>query len=238
MRLCVNIDHFATLREARGGMEPDPVTAAHLCELYGAEGIVCHLREDRRHVNDRDVRMLRDTVKTKLDFEMAVTDEIMQIAIDLLPDLATLVPEKRKELTTESGLAILDEAAKIEQAIRTLHENDIEVSLFLDPIDEHIEAAADMGADVVELHTGEFANARSEEELHEQLDRIRSAAVYAKSLGLGVNAGHGLHYGNIRYITPIREIEEVSIGHALVARAVFVGLQKAVEDMVKLTRGW
>ncbi|MCZ7555553.1 MAG: pyridoxine 5'-phosphate synthase [Bacteroidia bacterium] len=238
MRLCVNIDHFATLREARGGLEPDPVTAAQLCELYGAEGIVCHLREDRRHVNDRDVRLLRDTIKTKLDFEMAITDEIIQVAIDILPDLATLVPEKRKELTTESGLDILKEAQKVEEAVRILHQNDIEVSIFVDPIDEQIEAASQVGADIIELHTGEFANARSQEELLEQLARIRNAATYAASLGLGVNAGHGLNYTNIRYITPIREIEEVSIGHALVARAVFVGLPQAVQEMVRLTRGW
>lgn len=238
MRLCVNIDHFATLREARGGLEPDPVTAAQLCELYGAEGIVCHLREDRRHVNDRDVRLLRDTIKTKLDFEMAITDEIMQVAIDILPDLATLVPEKRKELTTESGLDILKEAQKVEEAVRILHQNDIEVSIFVDPIDEQIEAASQVGADIIELHTGEFANARSQEELLEQLARIRNAATYAASLGLGVNAGHGLNYTNLRYITPIREIEEVSIGHALVARAVFVGLPQAVQEMVRMTRGF
>ncbi len=237
MRLCVNIDHFATLREARGGLEPDPVTAAQICELYGAEGIVCHLREDRRHVNDRDVRLLRETIKTKLDFEMAITDEIMQIAIDLLPDLATLVPEKRKELTTESGLDILKEAQKVEEAVRALHENDIEVSIFVDPIDEQIEAASQVGADIIELHTGEFANSRSQEELLDHLGRIRNAAAYAASLGLGVNAGHGLNYTNIRYITPIPEIEEVSIGHALIARAVFVGLPKAVEEMARLIKG-
>jgi len=236
MRLAVNIDHFATLREARGGLEPDPLTAAHLCELYGASGIVCHLREDRRHVNDRDVRLLRDTVKTKLDFEMAITDEILGIAIELLPDLATLVPEKRVELTTESGLDILKEASKIEEAVRVLHENDIEVSLFLDPIDEHIEAASEIGADIVEVHTGEFSNARSQEELIEQLERIRNAAAYAATLGLGVYAGHGLNYHNIRYITQIKEIEEVSIGHALVARSVFVGLQEAMREMLLLIR--
>lgn len=237
MRLCINIDHFATLREARGGLEPDPVTAAQLCELYGADGIVCHLREDRRHINDRDLRLLRDTVKTKLDLEMAITDEILQIAIDTLPDLATLVPEKRKELTTESGLDVLREAEKVAQAVRVLHENDIEVSLFVDPIDEQIEAAAEAGADIIEIHTGEFANSRSEEEMREQLTRIRTAAAYARTLGLGVNAGHGIHYGNVRYITAIPEIEEVSIGHALVARAMFVGLDRAVTDMVRMVRG-
>jgi len=237
MRLCINIDHFATLREARGGLEPDPVTAAQICELYGAEGIVCHLREDRRHINDRDLRLLRDTVKTKLDLEMAITDEILRIAVETLPELVTFVPEKRKELTTESGLDVRNEAEKVAHAVRMMHEHDIEVSLFVDPIDEQIEAAAEVGADLIELHTGEFANARSEEELLEQLERIRKAAAYAYTLDLGVYAGHGLNYTNIKYIRAIHEIEEVSIGHALVARAMFVGLPKAVEDMVALVRG-
>lgn len=236
MRLCVNIDHFATLREARGGLEPDPVTAAQMCELYGAEGIVCHLREDRRHINDRDLRLLREMVKSKLDLEMAITDEILQIAIETLPELVTLVPEKRKELTTESGLDVLREAEKVAHAIRLLHEYDIEVSLFVDPVDEQIEAAAESGADIIEIHTGEFANARSEEEMHEQLARIRSAAAYARTLNLGVYAGHGLNYNNVHHITGIPEIEEVSIGHALVSRAVFVGLERAVRDMLALLR--
>ena len=238
MRLCVNIDHFATMREARGGLEPDPVTAAQICELHGAEGIVCHLREDRRHINDRDLRLLRETVKTKLDLEMAVTDEILQIAIETLPDLVTLVPEKRKELTTESGLDVIKEGEKVAHAIRLLHENDIEVSIFVDPIDEQIEASAEAGADIIEIHTGEFANARSEEEMLEHLARIKSAAAYAKTLDLGVNAGHGLNYVNIRYITAIREIDELSIGHSLIARAMFVGLPKAVEEMQRLVRGF
>jgi pyridoxine 5-phosphate synthase len=238
MRLCVNIDHFATLREARGGLEPDPVTAAQICEIHGAEGIVCHLREDRRHINDRDLRLLRDTVKTKLDLEMAITDEILQIAVETLPDLVTFVPEKRKELTTESGLDVIRESEKVAHAVRFLHENDIEVSIFVDPLDEQIEAAAEAGADIIELHTGEFSNARSEEEMQEQLERLKSAAAYAKTLGLGVNAGHGINYVNIRYILAIREIDELSIGHALIARAMFVGLPKAVEDMVRLVRGF
>lgn len=234
MRLCVNIDHIATLREARGGNEPDPVAAAQLCELYGAEGIVCHLREDRRHINDRDLRLLRETVKTKLDLEMAVTDEILKICVDTLPDLATFVPEKRQELTTEGGLDVARNAERIAEAIAMLHENDIEVSLFIDPIDAQIEAAAEAGADIVELHTGDYGNARSEEQLVAEMLRIRNAAVYAKSLDLGVNAGHGLNYVNIRTLAAVREIDEVSIGHAILARAVFVGLPKAVEDMARL----
>ncbi len=236
MRLCVNIDHFATLREARGGLEPDPVTAAQICELHGAEGIVCHLREDRRHINDRDLRLLREMVKTKLDLEMAITDEILQIAVETLPELVTFVPEKRKELTTEAGLDVVKEAEKVAGAVRMMHQHDIEVSLFVDPVDAQIEAAAESEADVIEIHTGEFANARSEEEMLEQLERIKKAAAYARTLGLGVNAGHGLNYANMKYIRGIREIEEVSIGHALVARAIFVGLPKAVEDMVAAVR--
>lgn len=236
MRLCVNIDHFATLREARGGLEPDPVTAAQICELHGAEGIVCHLREDRRHINDRDLRLLREMVKSKLDLEMAMTDEILQIAVETIPELVTFVPEKRKELTTEAGLDVVKEAEKVARAVRLMHQHDIEVSLFVDPVDAQIEAAAEVEADIIEIHTGDFANARSEEEMLEQLERIKKAAAYARTLGLGVNAGHGLNYTNIKYIRGVREIEEVSIGHALVARAVFVGLEKAVADMVAAVR--
>jgi pyridoxine 5-phosphate synthase len=234
MRLCINIDHIATLREARGGNEPDPVAAALLCELYGAEGIVCHLREDRRHINDRDLRLLRDTVKTKLDLEMAVTDELLKICIDTLPDLATFVPEKRLELTTEGGLDVIRNAERIAEAVALLHANDIEVSLFVDPVDAQIEAAAEVEADIVELHTGDYGNARSQEELVAELLRIRNAAIFARSLDLGVNAGHGLNYVNIRPFVSIKEIDEVSIGHAVIARAAFVGLPKAVEDMVQL----
>lgn len=234
MRLCVNIDHVATLREARGGLEPDPVTAAHICEIHGAEGIVCHLREDRRHINDRDLRLLRETVKTKLDLEMAITDEILGICIETLPDLATFVPERRQELTTEGGLDVVSNAVEVASAVARLHEHDIEVSLFIDPLDAQIEAAAEAGADIIEIHTGEFANARSVEEQEMQLQRIRAAAAYAKTLGLGVNAGHGISYTNVRAIAGVLEIDEVSIGHAILARALFVGLPRAVEEMARL----
>lgn len=234
MRLCINIDHVATLREARGGVEPDPVAAAAICELAGAEGIVCHLREDRRHINDRDLRLLRDTVKTKLNMEMAVTDEIMGIAIELLPDLVTLVPERRQELTTEGGLDVVGNAETIAAAIGRLHEQDIEVSLFIDPIDRQIEVAAETGADIIELHTGEFANARSEEELRQHLARLKDAAAFGRTLGLGVNGGHGINYQNAQYIAALTDIEEVSIGHAIVSRAIFAGLDAAVRDMIAL----
>jgi len=231
MKLSINIDHVATVREARGGVEPDPVTAAHLCELAGADGIVCHLREDRRHVNDRDVRLLRETVKTKLDLEMAATQEIIAIAAEILPDLATFVPERRQELTTEGGLDVRAHRHQIRDAISELHRHDIEVSLFVDPLPEQIEAAREVEADVIEIHTGEFANARSEQEQRQLLEAVRDAARRGRSLGLGVNAGHGLNYLNMPLIMIVQEIEEVSIGHAILARAVFTGLERAVRDM-------
>ncbi len=236
MRLCVNIDHVATLREARGGNEPDPVSAALMCEMAGAAGIVCHLREDRRHINDRDLRLLRETIKTKLDLEMAATPEIIAIAIDVLPELATLVPEKRQELTTEGGLDVLGHRNYLRDVVQQLRAHEITVSLFVDPVPGQIEAAAGIGADYIEIHTGEYANARNENERRACLDEIRAAATMAAGLGLGVNAGHGLNMHNILPVKEIQEIEEVSIGHALIARAVFVGLEKAVREMVELVR--
>ena len=236
MRLAINIDHVATLREARGGIEPDPVTAAQLCELAGAEGIVCHLREDRRHINDRDLRVLRETVKTKLDLEMASTDEIVKIAIETLPELATLVPERRQELTTEGGLDVRGNRHHLRDVVQQLQRHEIEVSLFIDPLPEQVEAARETGADKIEIHTGEYANARSEDQRLELLEVVRSAAVMARDFGLGVNAGHGLNYLNILPLRQIKEIEEVSIGHAIIARAVFVGLDRAVKEMLALVR--
>jgi pyridoxine 5-phosphate synthase len=223
MRLCINIDHVATLRQARGGSVPDPVTAAHVCELAGADGIVCHLREDRRHINDRDLSLLRSTVKTKLDLEMAATREIIRIAVDTKPELATLVPEHRQELTTEGGLDVV-----------ALRQAGIAVSLFIDPIPEQIEAAAEVGADLIEIHTGAFAEAKTSADRRRHLDAIRGAARMARAAKLGVNAGHGLDYLNITEIRSIPEIEEVSIGHAVITRAVFVGLDRAVREMKAL----
>lgn len=234
MRLCINIDHIATLREARGGVEPDPVTAAHICELAGAAGIVCHLREDRRHINDRDLRLLRETVKTKLDLEMAATEEIIKIALETLPDLATLVPERRQELTTECGLDVVRHRNHLRDVIKELHQHDIPVSLFVDPIQEQIEASHDIEADFVEIHTGEFANAITEQQAHDQLETVRRAAQLGRKLGLRVNAGHGLNYLNIIPFRHVAEIEEVSIGHSIIARALFVGLDRAVREMLAL----
>ena len=234
--LGVNIDHIATLREARGGVEPDPVTAAHICELAGADGIVCHLREDRRHINDRDLRLLRDSIKTKLDLEMAATDEIVKAAIETLPELATLVPERRQELTTESGLDVRGNRHRLRDVVKELQRHDIEVSLFVDPVPEQIEAAREVGADKIEIHTGQYANARTERERHELLNVVHSAAKMAREYGLGVNAGHGLNYLNIIPFRQITEVEEVSIGHAIISRAVFVGLDSAVREMLALVR--
>ncbi len=236
MRLGINIDHVATIREARGGIEPDPVTAAHIAELAGAEAIVCHLREDRRHINDRDVRLLRETIKTRLDLEMAATEEIISIALEIIPELVTLVPERRQELTTESGLDLIGNKKTIHSAIQRFHKKDIAVSLFLDPVDEYIRLAHEIEADYIEIHTGEYANARTYPEAEEHLDRIRHVAELARSLDLGVNAGHGLNYTNIKPIAQIPEVEEVSIGHAVISRAVFTGLERAVRDMAELVQ--
>lgn len=237
MRLAVNIDHVATLREARGGIEPDPVHAAVLAELAGASGIVCHLREDRRHVNDRDVRVLREVVTTKLDLEMAAHDEIIAIALEVVPDLVTLVPEKREELTTEGGLAIVGNEERFTALTQRFHERGIEVSFFIEPEAAQIEAAASCGADIIELHTGTYANARSGAAKMIQLERIASAARIAAQAGLIVTAGHGLDLRNIGPLTEVAEIEEVSIGHALVGRAVLVGFERAVKEYLDVLRG-
>jgi pyridoxine 5-phosphate synthase len=234
IRLSINIDHIATLREARGGVEPDPVTAAHICELAGADGIVCHLREDRRHINDRDLRLLRETVKTKLDLEMAATEEIVKIATETLPELATLVPEHREELTTEGGLDVRGHMHHLRDIIKELRRHEIEVSLFVDPVPDQINAAREVDADTIEIHTGAYANARSNDQQVELLEEIRSAARLARELDLRVNAGHGLNYQNILPIRTVAEIEEVSIGHAVISRATFVGLDRAVREMRRL----
>lgn len=237
MRLAINIDHIATLRNARGGTEPDPVRAARIAERAGAESIVCHLREDRRHIRDRDVFMLRESVRTKLDLEMAATHEIIEIARRVRPDLATLVPERRRELTTERGLDVVRQRLKLRRAIDRLHDRGIAVSLFVDPAAKQIDAAKDIGADLIEIHTGEYADALSRPARRRLLNQVRAMARYGRSLGLGVNAGHGLNYRNVGPITRIREVEEVSIGHAVIAYAALVGLERAVREMVRLVKG-
>jgi len=234
MRFSLNVDHIATLRNARGENQPDPVTFALLAEQAGVDGIVVHLREDRRHINERDVRLLRELVTTKLDLEMAATDEIIKIACDIVPELSTIVPEKRQELTTEGGLNVIDDITKYKNAIKELHKHEIEVSLFIEPDINQIDAAAEIESDYIEIHTGVFANSFTEEEQFDELEKIRLAAKHAKKLGMGVNAGHGLNYQNIKIFREVEDIDEVSIGHAIIARTVFVGIKEAVREMREL----
>ena len=236
MRLALNVDHIATLRNARGENQPDPITVALIAEQAGVDGVVVHLREDRRHINERDLRLLRELIKTKLDLEMAPVDEIIKIACDVGPELATLVPEKRQELTTEGGINVIDNINLLRETIKTLQNSEIEVSLFIEPDIDQIDAAAEIRADFIEIHTGVFANALSEEEQFDELERIRIASKHAKKLGLGVNAGHGLNYQNIKIFRELTDIDEVSIGHAIIARAVVVGIKEAVQEMIRLIK--
>ncbi len=236
MRLCINIDHIATLRQARLESEPDPIVAAGICELAGADGIVCHLREDRRHIIDRDVRILKEIVKTKLDLEMAATDEMVKIAKEIKPHMVTLVPEKRQELTTEGGLDLAALEFKISPAIDLLKEDGIKVSVFIEPSPESVDMALEIGADMIEIHTGKYGRLRDANDIITELEIISRTAKLAKELGIGVNAGHGLNYGNITAIANIAEIDEVSIGHSIIARAVFTGLGPAVKEMIEIIR--
>lgn len=233
-RLGINVDHVATLRQARGGSEPDPVAAAMLAELAGADGIVVHLREDRRHVQDRDLWLLRQTVKTRLDLEMAADDAMVKIALDVKPDYVTLVPERRQELTTEGGLDVAGHKSRLKRIVDALREGGIPVSLFIEPEVKQIKASRDIGAAMIEIHTGRYANARSEHAADTAFEAIVAAANLAAKLTLRVNAGHGLNYANIRRLTIIDAIEEYNIGHSIVARAVLVGLDQAVREMKRL----
>lgn len=235
-RLAVNVDHVATLRQARGIDEPDPVIAAGLAELAGADGIICHLREDRRHINDRDLRLLRETIKTKLNMEMAAVDEMVDIALKTKPDLITLVPEKREELTTEGGLDVKAQPDHYKSVVERLKAVGIEVSFFVDPDKEQVKAAHQCGADIVEIHTGHYSEAVSKEEATERFMRIAAAIESAAELELGISAGHGLNYVNIKRFQALAQIEEYSIGHSIVARAVLVGLERAVREMVELVK--
>ena len=236
MRLGVNIDHVATVREARQIREPDPIAAAVQVDLAGAYGIVCHLREDRRHIKDRDVYFLREIVNSHLNLEMAATEEMVKIAIDLQPDMVTLVPEKREELTTEGGLEIAGNQDHLREVINQLRKHKIVTSLFIEPDIRQIKASARIKADCVELHTGRYANLHSKKLIADELDKIQSAAVAANKLGLSVSAGHGLNYHNVQAIVQIREIEELNIGHSIVGRALFVGMERAVREMVELIK--
>ncbi|MBI3817183.1 MAG: pyridoxine 5'-phosphate synthase [Planctomycetes bacterium] len=233
--LHVNIDHIATVRQARRASEPDPVAAAAVCELAGADGITVHLREDRRHIQDRDVRLLRSTVKTILNLESSLADEMIAIACDVRPDEVCLVPENRREITTEGGLDAATELSRLKSVVARLHKAGILVSVFVDPDERQVQASRDAGADFVELHTGQYSGACSHRlatsAVHDELDRLSRAAAHGRSIGLRVNAGHGLDYKNARPVASIPQIEELNIGFSIIARSVFVGLDAAVREM-------
>jgi len=237
IRLYVNIDHVATVRQARRTDEPDPVRAAVLAELGGADGLTVHLREDRRHIQDRDVRVLAQTIRTPMNLELASSSEILDLACELRPWQATLVPEKRQEVTTEGGLAMsdADQRAATGRAVARLSEAGVRTSLFIDPEEEAVRACADLGVDAVELHTGEYANARGAER-NIEVDRLRAAATLARSVGLAVHAGHGLTYENVTPVAAIEEIEELNIGHSIVARSILTGIEAAVREMAEIMR--
>ncbi len=235
-KLSVNVDHVATVRQARMIDEPDPVVAAGIAEVAGAQGITVHLREDRRHIQDRDVRILRETVKTRLNLEMAATDEMVAIAMEIKPDMVTIVPEKRAELTTEGGLDVVTYADPLSAAIKRLKLAGIQVNLFIDPAQEAVKASHRIDADGVELHTGSYANNFLSDLREAEFTKISESARFASKLGLAVHAGHGLDYRNVSAIREIPEIEEYAIGFSIIAQSVFVGLESAVRDMVELVR--
>ena len=231
IRLGVNVDHVATVRQARRALEPDPVAAAVLATLGGADGITVHLREDRRHIQDRDVFVLRETVATRLNLEMAASDEIIPIALKAKPDEATLVPEKRQELTTEGGLDVVANAAAVRGAIDRLKTAGIYVSLFIDPDSSQVEASAKLGADAIEFQTASYSESRGGSAVSRELEKLRTATAQAVALGLHVHMGHGLNYWNVQPIVRIAGVEELNIGHSIVSRAVLVGMERAVREM-------
>jgi pyridoxine 5-phosphate synthase len=235
--LGVNIDHVATIRQARRTVEPDPVAAAVLCELAGADGITAHLREDRRHIQDRDVRLLRQTVRTHLNLEMAATDEMVRMAIEVKPDYVTLVPERREEVTTEGGLDIAGQLDRMAKVVDTLQSAGIPVSLFIDADEAQIEASVKVKAQFIELHTGRYAEAANEASRHQEFAVLAKGCEMARAAGLRVNAGHGLTYWNVFPIASIEGMEELNIGHTIISRAVLVGLERAVREMKQAMRG-
>jgi pyridoxine 5-phosphate synthase len=236
-KLGVNIDHIATLREVRGGIEPEPVFAALICQQAGADSIVVHLRQDRRHIKERDLYILKEVVKTKLNLEVSIAPEIVEIACKVKPNQATLVPEKRQEITTEGGLDVVSNFKKIKPVLERLKKAGIEVSLFIDPVRIQIDAAKKVGAKMIELHTGRYAEAKNNKEQDKYFKELESATHYAKEKGLQVFAGHGLNYYNVSRIIKIKEIEELNIGYSIVCRAVIVGLEQAVRGMKALING-
>ena len=235
-KLGVNIDHVATLRQARREFEPDPLAAARICEKAGADSIVCHLREDRRHINEKDVRTLKKIVKTRLNLEMSLAPEIVDITIRIKPDQATLVPERRQEVTTEGGLDVVKHFNRVRRAVKRMRAAGIEVNLFIDPVKKQIHHAQKSGAPMVELHTGKYAQASTAKSKQAQLRKLKEAVRYAQNLGLVVNDGHGLKYHDTRAVARIKGIEELNIGHSIISRAVFSGLAGAVKDMRKLVK--
>lgn len=232
--LGVNVDHVATLRQARGTRYPDPVQAALDAEEAGADGITVHLREDRRHIQERDVRLIKQTMNTRLNLEMAVLDEMVAFACEIKPDYCCLVPEKREELTTEGGLDVRGQFDRVKSACDTLAEHGIQVSLFIDPDESQIKAAAEVGVPIIEIHTGCYADAETRAETKEEYDRIAAAVSYGQGLGLVVNAGHGLHYQNVEPIAALPGMNELNIGHSVISRALFTGLKEAVREMKQL----
>ena len=234
MKLAINVDHFATIREARQSNEPEPVLAALLAEQAGAEGIVCHIRSDRRHIKERDLELFRETVKTKLNIEMAATDEMKRIAMEIKPDVVSLVPERPEELTTEGGLDVISNEKELGPHIKELRSSGIKVSIFVDPDLKQIETCHKLGADLIEINTGKYADLKPGEERQKALDEIRKAAELGRSLGLEIHAGHGLDYKNVLPVAAIPEITEFSIGFSIVARSAIVGIENAVKEMVAL----
>ena len=230
-RLGVNIDHVATLRQVRGGREPDPVWAAVLAELGGGEVITIHLREDRRHIQERDLRLLRQTVGVRLNLELAVEPSVIAMALDVKPDQATFVPERREELTTEGGLDVAGQRDRVAEALARCRDADIDVALFIDPDSRQVEAAVKLGATGIELHTGRYANAVEGPDRDRELDALKAAAVTALTSGLALHAGHGLNYQNVAPVARLDRMEELNIGHSIISRAVFVGLTQAVREM-------
>jgi pyridoxine 5-phosphate synthase len=236
MRLSVNVDHFATLREARRSDEPDPVLAALLAELAGAEGIVCHIRGDRRHIKDRDLFLFRQSLKTKLNIEMAATEEMKRIALDVKPDVVSLVPERDEELTTEGGLDVAGNQEHLKDHIRELQKAGIKVSIFVDPDIDQIAACRDVGANLIEINTAKYSDLKPGEERDEALAEVKRSAEHSRQLGLEVHAGHGLDYKNVGPIVEIPELTEFSIGFSIIARSAIVGVEKAVREMVELLK--
>ncbi|MBO5446697.1 pyridoxine 5'-phosphate synthase [bacterium] len=236
MLLGVNIDHVATLRNARGGFEPDPIQAAHTCEENGATSITAHLREDRRHIKDQDVRTLKKVLKVNLNLEMAVTDEMQAIALEVLPHSVCLVPEKRQEVTTEGGLDVAAQLERVTKFVKPLVDAGIQVSLFIDPDLDQIKAAAKTGAQFIEMHTGQYSLAFGTEQEKFEFEKLKNSASLAQELGLKVNAGHGLNYENVSRMHEIDGLYELNIGHSIISKAVFTGLAQAVRDMADLSK--